>query len=278
MTTATALEVCLKQARELVSEPVPPPAIHNSQTTRVSKVCKTETIRIHLGPPKFGTKTYKETVCVGVETTVSVRNVPDRPATSVQSSGGRQVANQPTQTLRNEVAGSAFFRPDPFRISPEAATIKSGTKLTLSALARTHYASASVLGEQVSVRFVPVAFRWIHDGSSTSAIPSSSPQIDLEFRAIGVHAVSAMVLFQPEFQIAGDSSWQPGDALISSTANALITVEISNPTAGPSPDVSNPNPGFLQPTPSLPPLVSRGHARLAASDCLANPKGRGCTR
>lgn len=273
----TAFEVCLKQSNSQVVSAVH--VLENADPKEKVReeriVCKTETVRIHLGPPKFGTRTYRETVCTGQETKIYVRNKPDRPpAASSRSTSPNQsrVENSTNQSARSDQTGAAIFQPESFKISPTEATIQVGTQLTLRSLARSHYVSAVILGEQVSVRFVPVQTNWSPGGLSVGPGATFLPELTLAFDKVGDYEVEVVVSFQPEFQIAGQSNWFTGDRAIQISATSRISV-----TDLPAPiTAQQPKPSSAAQPPSN--SANQSKPRLASKDCLANPKGRGCTR
>ncbi len=269
--TGNALEVCLRRVSGTVTEQPPRTSGSGSSSHSVTKsVCTSGTVTIRLGPPTFQVKSYRQTVCGGITTTIDVTNPP--PVISAVNSGSRSAASTVTRpgstgTANSSAQDSAVFQPEQHRISPESAAIVAGTALTFTSLAKVHCQTASILGEQLSVRWVPTEFHWTVDGPAQPVQSGAGAKIEMTFKASGSYGVQVTVLFQPEYELAGLGYWVRADQGVRSSAKSQITV-----------DASIVQPPVTQPTPSLPPLVSRGHARLAASDCLANPKGRGCTR
>ena len=263
----TALEVCI--ARISNSNAEVPPSGSSSKAVSTSKViCTSSTVTLRLGPPTFQTRTFRQTVCKGQSITIEVTNVlpPPKPigtssmtTNHANSISGSAVTNQRTNQ------DSQTLQPDLHRISPENITIAADTRLTFASLAKVHYKTTTVLGEQISVRFVPVSFEWSVDGPANVTQTTSAQNLEATFGFPGRYQVKVVVLFEPEFQIAGSTPWLREARGISSTAFASVEV-LTRASVTPIATPTKPNP-----------IVRvRGFARLAATDCKSNPGGAGC--
>jgi len=276
-TGASSIEICLRQtnsAATRLSNQVKEP----TRTSEPKRVCTSGTVSVRLGPPSYGVRTYKQTVCNGVSKTVLIDLAPQpKPGNSKSSGTTSSIIPGRTTTGQTVLPGSGFedsavFQPEAHRVSPETASIRVGTRLTITSLARTHYRTSTVLGEQVSVRFVPVAAVWqIDDGPEVTSTGRGST-LDYLFSKTGTFQVRVEVMFEPEYQIAGSSSWFIAERGIRTSASGQITVDAI--LAPPVP--SQPNPISVPQAPSN--SLNQAKPRLASNDCVANPKGRGCTR
>lgn len=265
----TALEVCLARSTNTATEQ--PARSSSSKSLLVSKaVCSSSTVTLRLGPPTFQTRTFRQTICKGQSTTIEVANFAPQPNPSRTSS---KVTNrssaQPGSIIANQTANqdSKTLKPDSHRISPDNISIATDTKLTLASLAKAHYKTATVLGEQLSVRFVPVGFEWLISGPAKVNQTASAQNLEVLFTSPGSYQIKVVVQFESEFQLAGATSWLRESRVITSTAFAKVEVL--------TPGVISSN---IDPKTPNPINRDRGFARLAASDCIINPAGVGCTR
>lgn len=276
-TSASSIEVCLRQART-VATTEPARTTAPNRTTETKRVCTSGTVSVRLGPPSYGVRSYKQTVCNGVSKTVPLDVSPPQTPENSRATGRSSIIgpgqSEPGRSARSNSASqaSAVFQPEPHRISPEFASIRVGTRLTLTSLAKVHYRTATVLSEQVSVRFVPVAAVWQIDSRAGARAVGQGSTLELLFDKEGTFQVEVEVLFEPEFQIAGGPTWFRADRGIRSVATAQMVV-----SAVPTPIIaSQPKPSSVAQPPSN--SANQSKPRLASKDCIANPKGRGCTR
>lgn len=263
------LEVCLQRTSSNTND-LPARSLPSTNGSASKPLCTSTNVTIHLGPPTFQVKSYKQVICRGAQTTISVKNASpvSKPPASTGQTNSTVTANQdPAQSLAVSSQGAAKFQPENLGVSPSRATLVVGTRLTLRSLAAIHYRTGTILGQPVSVRFVPVEFAWTVKGPGTPVAIEPRQTVDLGFFTVGVFRVESEVVFASEYQPTGSNSWQRAQGLIRTTASADITVEpeLQNVVRSSPPRIA-PTTGPLR------------FPRLAASDCRSNPFGRGCSK
>lgn len=261
------LEVCLKRTSSNLSEP-PARSVPSSSGSVSKPICTSGMVTLHLGPPTYQVKTYKQVVCKGTQTTIQVTNSApvSKPPVSTTRSNPTITVKVPATTAVTSNQDSARFQPDNPGISPRSVVISVGTRLTFRSLASVHYKTATILSQPVSVRFVPVDFSWTVTGPESPANTEGRQIVDLSFFTAGEFDVQSDVYFAAEYQLTGAGYWQRAQGLIRTSTTANVKVE-----PGQRKTV------ILSPPASIQPPISRGSPRLAATDCRSNPIGAGCS-
>lgn len=254
--TPTQLVVCTSSPG-VAAQPIVAPPSTKATTSKVAVVtCTTVTKRVYLGAPSYASKLVKTTSCsTGWISMVAV--VPPPPVTATTKTS--PVTNtQPGSgsTSSGAVAQSAqeAFSPDPIAVVASPTTLAIGQDSALSTTAITHYRASVLLGQAVTVQFVPVQISWdFGDGATQLGAMGELRATRHGYASAGQKLVSATVSFVASYRFAGQQVWTTESGLLTRTASVALTIQ---QPAQPSRTV--------------------GRVRLVARDCLQNPLGRGC--
>ena len=257
--TATQLVVC-NSSPGLAAQPIVVAPVAKTSVTKVAVVsCSTVTSRVYFGAPSYASKLVKTTSCsTGWISMVAVLPpAPSSPTAGKISTGtGTSTTAGSSATTPGVAPQSAqqAFTPDAIAINAGVLSLQAGQGLALSTTALTHYRTGVLLGQSVIVQFVPVQISWqFGDGQSLSASMGEAGQTWHSFGQSGAKQVSAAVSFVASYRFAGQQAWATEAGLL--VREATLTISVA---AAP-----------------LPPQAV-GRVRLVATDCLVNPRGRGC--
>ena len=239
----------------------PTNSVNQSSSSTASKVavttCATTTSRIYLGAPTYASKLVKTTTCsTGWISMTSVSPPsPKPPATNSTSTS----SNQPSSTTGSTNPGTAAqadqqaFSPDSVSILASKQSPAISTDVSLTTTASTHFKTSSILGQSVTVQFVPVQIAWhFGDGQGVEGSMGEVRQIWHAYSTAGAKSVAATVSFVASYRFVGQSVWTTQPGLLTMDATLALDVTQTQPPAA----------GL--------------RVRLVQRDCLSNPVARGC--
>ena len=246
--TSTAILVCNSTATAQASTT---PAKSVKSTIACSSVVQT----LWAGPPTYAVKQVKVTTC---GTTVTAKNItPSPPIVSATTSS----PSKTTAKLTNS-AEQAGFSPDPIALSADRQVAAPDQTVVFTASSGVHYKVGSILGQAVTVRFIPAAVVWDSgDGPSDERPFETGFELRRSFSNTGSQSVSARVKFVAAYRFAGQTSWTAETGFLEKVANVTVVVDR----------------GRITPVTSVQPITPKPRRiRLVSADCKARVTAPGC--
>lgn len=254
--TATQLVVCNSSPGVPAQPIVAPPSTKTTKSKVAVVTCSTITQRVYLGAPSYASKLVKTTSCSTgwISMVAVVPPPPATPATKTSTITNTQPGSGTTSLGAAAQTAQEGFSPDPIAVVASPTTLALGQDSALSTTAIAHYRASVLLGQAVTVQFVPVQISWdFGDGATQLGTMGELRATRHGYASAGQKLVSATVSFVASYRFAGQQVWTTESGLL--TRKASVALAIQQPAQ---------------------PSRTAGRVRLVAQDCLQNPRGRGC--